>query len=85
VNYQKASQSMQEVFKNYKKFKIPAKKQAMGNRAKFSLDAMTRELGKILDKYVPEFPKEVALKLPKLKKVGDTQPQKISLPKLKKV
>ena len=85
VNYQKASQSMQEVYKNYKKFKIPAKKQAMGNRAKFSLDAMTRELGKILDKYVPEFPKEVALKLPKLKKVGDTQPQKISLPKLKKV
>ena len=85
VNYQKASQSMQEVFKNYKKFEIPAKKQAMGNRAKFSLDAMTRELGKILDKYVPEFPKEVALKLPKLKKVGDTQPQKISLPKLKKV
>ena len=85
VNYQKSSQSMQEVFKNYKKFKIPAKKQAMGNRAKFSLDAMTRELGKILDKYVPEFPKEVALKLPKLKKVGDTQPQKISLPKLKKV
>ena len=85
VNYQKASQSMQEVFKNYKKFKIPAKKQAMGNRSKFSLDAMTRELGKILDKYVPEFPKEVALKLPKLKKVGDTQPQKISLPKLKKV
>ena len=85
VNYQKASQSMQEVYKNYKKFKIPAKKQAMGNRSKFSLDAMTRELGKILDKYVPEFPKEVALKLPKLKKVGDTQPQKISLPKLKKV
>ena len=85
VNYQKASQSMQEVYKNYKKFKIPAKKQAMGNRAKFSLDAMTRELGKILDKYVPEFPKEVAVKLPKLKKVGDTQPQKISLPKLKKV
>lgn len=85
VNYQKASQAMQEVFKNYKKFKIPAKKLAMGNKSKFSLDAMTRELGKILDKYVPEFPKEVALKLPKLKKVGDTQPQKISLPKLKKV
>ena len=76
---------MQEVYKNYKKFKLPAKKLAMGNRSKFSLDAMTSELGKILDKYVPEFPKEVALTLPKLKKVGDTQPQKISLPKLKKV
>ena len=30
--------------------------------------AMTRELGKILDKYVPDFPEEVKLQLPKLKK-----------------
>jgi hypothetical protein len=49
---------------------------------------MTKELGKILDKYVPEFPKEVKLELPKLKKVNsDTPvaPAKIKLPKLKKV
>ena len=46
---------------------------------------MTTELGKILDKYVPEFPKEVGLKLPQLKKVGSSEPQKIKLPKLKKV
>ena len=41
----------------------------------------------IIDKYVPEFPKEVQLNLPKLKKVGDSQsePTKIKLPKLKKV
>ena len=46
---------------------------------------MTTELGKILDKYVPEFPKEVKLQLPKLKKVENTEPAKIKLPKLKKV
>ena len=41
---------------------------------------------KILDKYIPEFPEEVQLKLPKLKKVGNkTELPKIKLPKLKKV
>ena len=55
------------------------------NRSKFSLKKMTTELGKILDKYVPEFPKEVKLQLPKLKKVENTEPAKIKLPKLKKV
>ena len=43
---------------------------------------MTKELGKILDEYVPEFAEEVQLKLPKLKKVDAP---KIKLPKLKKV
>ena len=46
---------------------------------------MTEELGKILDKYIPEFPKEVELKLPKLKKVGEQTKPKINLPKLKRV
>ena len=57
----------------------------MVNKSKFSLNAMTRELGKLLDKYVPDFPKEVKLELPKLKKVGSTELPKIKLPKLKKV
>ena len=46
---------------------------------------MTRQLGKILDKYIPDFPKEITLELPKLKKVGSTVTPKIKLPKLKKV
>ena len=46
---------------------------------------MTKELGKILDKYVPEFPKQVSLQLPKLKKVDSNEPPKLELPKLKKV
>ena len=50
---------------------------------------MTEKLGMIIDKYVPEFPKEVAMNLPKLKKVDSTtqatEPTQIKLPKLKKV
>tara|TARA_Y100000748_G_scaffold233990_1_gene197968 strand:+ start:213 stop:1541 length:1329 start_codon:yes stop_codon:yes gene_type:complete len=85
VNYQSVSSVMKGVFSSYKKYTLNAKKLGKVNKSKFSLNAMTRELGKILDKYVPEFPKEVELKLPKLKKVGDTTPSKITLPKLKKV
>ena len=82
VNYQQASVVMKDVYKNYRKYTLPAKKLAIYNNAKFSLNAMTRKLGEILDKYVPEFPKEVKLELPKLKK---TDAPKIKLPKLKKV
>ena len=85
VNYQETSVVMKELYKNYRKYSLNAKKLAIGNRAKFSLDSMTKKLGKILDKYVPEFPKEVKLDLPKLKKVGSTEQPKIKLPKLKKV
>jgi glycosyltransferase involved in cell wall biosynthesis len=85
ANYQDVSFTMKDIYKSYKKYTLNAKKLGMVNKSKFSLDAMTQKLGKILDKYVPEFPKEVELKLPKLKKVGDTAPAKIKLPKLKKV
>ncbi len=85
VNYQETSAVMKELYNNYRKYSLNAKKLAIGNRAKFSLDAMTKKLGEILDKYVPEFPKEVKLELPKLKKVGSTETPKIKLPKLKKV
>ena len=46
---------------------------------------MIEEFGKILDRHVPEFPKQVELKLPKLKKVSSEEPKKLKLPKLKKV
>tara|TARA_R100000008_G_scaffold14708_1_gene7162 strand:- start:371 stop:1696 length:1326 start_codon:yes stop_codon:yes gene_type:complete len=85
VNYRKASQTFRKIYRSYKKYTPNAKKLSIRNSKKFSLDAMTVELGKILDKYVPEFPKEVGLKLPQLKKVGSSEPQKIKLPKLKKV
>ena len=46
---------------------------------------MTKKLGNLLDKYVPEFPKQVKLELPKLKKTSSKEPEKLKLPKLKKV
>ena len=88
VNYQYASKIMFDVFKNYKKYTFNAKKLAMGNRAKFSFDAMVRKLDEILTTHLPKFeqqPQRVDLKLPKLKKVGETKPVKMKLPKLKKV
>ena len=85
VNYQQASVVMKDIYKNYRKYALNAKKLGLVNRSKFSLDAMAQKLGKILDKYVPEFPKEVQLNLPKLKKVGSSETPKIKLPKLKKV
>ncbi len=86
VNYQEASHVMKSVYTGYRKYTLNAKKLGIGNKSKFSLDAMTRKFGKILDKYVPDFPEEVKLNLPKLKKVGSKDgPPKIKLPKLKKV
>ena len=85
VNYQQASAVMKDVYKSYKKYTLNAKKLGIVNKSKFSLNSMTKKLGKILDEYVPEFPKEVKLELPKLKKIGSTELPKIKLPKLKKV
>ena len=85
VNYQMASKVLKNVFSNYKKFSLNSAKQGTLNNSKFSLDSMTKVFQKILDDNVPEFPKEVKLKLPKLKKVKDTEPPKITLPTLKKV
>jgi len=69
VNYRDASSAMKSVYTTYKKHTLNAKKLGIVNRSKFSLEAMTRKFGKILDKYVPEFAQEVKLQLPKLKKV----------------
>ena len=83
VNYPYASKILFEVYKNYKKYRLNSKKLAIANKGKFSLKAMTKKFEKILNDYVPEFPKEVKLNLPKLKKTGKTA-SGIKLPKLKK-
>ena len=85
TDYQLVSSLMKDLYKNYRKYSLNAKKLGILNRSKFSLNAMTKKLGIILDKYVPEFPKEVELKLPKLKKVKTNKPLKVKLPKLKKI
>jgi glycosyltransferase involved in cell wall biosynthesis len=74
VDYKKASETLEDVYKNYKKYTDGAKKQAYRSRTEFSLEKMGEKLVSILENKVP---KPVQLKLPQLKK--------IELPKLKKV
>ena len=78
VDYNSASQIMRDVFKNYKKYELNCKKQMIVNRETFTHDKMKVKLNKIVDKILSDVPKEVSLKLPKMKKKND-----IKLPKLK--
>jgi glycosyltransferase involved in cell wall biosynthesis len=77
VDYGYAASTLQDVVKNYKNYTIMGKKQATNIKKGFSLDAMGDLLVSTLDKYVPEFPKQMQLKMPQLKKV--------QLPQLKKI
>jgi glycosyltransferase involved in cell wall biosynthesis len=74
VDYKKAAEILEDVYKNYKKYTDGAKKQAYRSRTEFSLDKMSEKLLNTLEEKIP---KPVQLKLPTLKK--------IELPKLKKV
>jgi hypothetical protein len=89
VNYNYASKTLKDVFDNYSKYTVKAKKLSIKNKTKFSLDSMTKNFEKILEQHLPKFeehPQVVDLKLPKLKKVGSvSEAPKIKLPKLKKV
>jgi glycosyltransferase involved in cell wall biosynthesis len=73
VDYKKAADTLEDVYKNYKKYTDGAKRQSYRSRTEFSLEKMSEKLLSILEAKVP---KQVPLKLPTLKK--------IELPKLKK-
>ena len=74
VDYKKAADTFEDVYKNYKKYTDGAKRQAYRSRTEFNLDKMSEEIVELLDSKIP---KPVQLKLPQLKR--------IELPKLKKV
>jgi glycosyltransferase involved in cell wall biosynthesis len=61
--------ALTEVFDKYKDYQEKAKRLAYKNKTNFSLDKMTEKLNEILKNYVPVIPKQVELKLPKLKKI----------------
>ena len=69
--------ALKDVFEDYKPYKELAKRQGYKSRTEFSYEKMRETLKTLLTQYIPEFPKQVQLKLPQLKK--------IELPKLKKV
>ena len=70
-------QAFKDIYDNYDKWKPLAKRQGHKSRTQFSYEKMRETLDSFLTQYVPEFPKQVQIKLPQLKK--------IELPKLKKV
>jgi len=68
---------LKDVYENYKNYIVKAKKLGTKNKNEFSREKMTEKIDLILNQHLPEFPKQVQLKLPQLKK--------IELPKLKKI
>ena len=71
-------------FDNYDKVKEKALNLMKINRDKFTLDKMSEKLDTIITPLIDKIPTQVGLNLPKLKKVGESKPPKIKLPKLKK-
>lgn len=69
--------ALKDVFEDYRPYKELAKRQGYKSRTEFSYDKMRETLDTLLTQYVPEFPKQVQLKLPQL--------QKMELPKLTKI
>ena len=77
---------MKDVFKNYKTYLEKSRKTYHHMKTNFSFHKMKERIDSILTARIPEFPKQVTLQLPKLKKVGETSElPKITLPKLKKI
>ena len=77
VDYGQVGYYLKDVFENYKKYTDGAKRQAYKSKNEFNWDKMFEKVNQTLTQYIPEFPKEVQLQLPKL--------NKIELPKLQKV
>ena len=67
---------LKDMFENYKEYIDGGKRQGYYAKTNFNFEKMTEQMSEYL-KRIPEFPKQVALKLPQLKK--------IELPKLQKI
>ncbi len=86
INTDIANRAMKDVFKHYKKYLEKSRKQTQYLKDNWSFDKMTEKLNSLLPK-VESAPQVQTLKLPKLKKIGETKQElpKIKLPKLKKI
>ena len=86
INTAVASRAMKDVFNHYKKYIEKSRKQTQYLKDNWSFDKMTEKLNLLLPK-VEVAPKMQELKLPKLKKIGETKQElpELKLPKLKKI
>jgi glycosyltransferase involved in cell wall biosynthesis len=60
---------LKDVFENYKNYTEKAKRQAFKSKSEFSWDKMKEKINSLLIQYIPEFPKEVKLSFPTIKKI----------------
>jgi hypothetical protein len=60
---------LKDVFENYKNYTEGAKRQAYKSKNEFSWDKMKEKVDTLLSTYLPEFPSEVKLQLPSIKKI----------------
>ena len=74
---QQCVNAMAAVFFDYTQFKNNAYGLADKNRKVFSYESIQKRTWELLDKYVPEFPKQMQLKLPQLKKIELPKPKKV--------
>ena len=63
---------IKDVFENYNNYVDGAKRQTYKNKNEFSWVKMKEKIDEIFTENIPEFPKEVQLQLPKLKKLEKT-------------
>jgi glycosyltransferase involved in cell wall biosynthesis len=77
VDHGQVGHYLKDMFENYKNYVDKGKRQGYYSRTNFSFDKMKEKLDEVLTAKLPEFPKQVSLVLPKLKK--------IELPKLSKI
>ena len=73
-SYSHIGHYLKDIFENYKEYQIKGKRQGYYSRTNFSYEKMAELVKNLLDKNIPEFPKQVELTLPKL-----------NLPKLQKI
>jgi len=78
VDYGQVGHYLKDVFENYRKYIDGAKRQAYKSKNEFSWDKMFEKIDQTLTQYLPEFPKEVQLQLPTLKKIELPKLQKLS-------
>ena len=85
ANENQTYKALNYTFEEYKTCKEKAINLMKQNRDKFTLKNMSKKLNDIIDSHLKDLPQQVGLNLPKLKKDGNSEPSKITLPKLKKV
>ena len=84
VNETQAYKALNYCFKEINDVKQKADDLMKTNREKFTLNKMVEKLDEIVTEKTSHMSTQVGIQLPKLKKVGSSEPPKIQLPKLKK-